>query len=113
VKKSTSSPGIAAAGLSDKTNRKRVGQVSPQERDEMKATFERKNALVELFKTLADSDHVKSDLYEKLVVDLGKTTTRHSEWWAAMSKKYQWESTPDGRWEIDFDDCSIYLVRPA
>jgi CXXX repeat modification system protein len=103
---------MTAAGSSDKRPKKRVGQVSPQERDEMKATFERKNALVELFKTLADSDQVNSALYEKLVADLGKTTMRHNEWWAAMRKKYQWESAPYGRWEIDFDDCSIYLFRP-
>ena len=101
------------AASAGKGVKKRVGQVSQQERDEIKATFERKNALVELFKTLADAEQVNDALYEKLVADLGKATTRHNEWWAAMRKKYQWESAPEGRWEIDFDDCSIYLLGPG
>ena len=94
----------------DEPGRKRVGQVNSEERDEIRSLFERKNALVELFKTLADSDQVNTAAYEKVVTDLGKVTTRFDQWWAAMRRKYQWESSPDGRWEIDFDDCSIYLV---
>jgi CXXX repeat modification system protein len=90
--------------------RKRVGQVSSDEREEIKSLFERKSALVELFKTLADTDQVNSAAYEKLVTDLGKVTTRFDQWWAAMRHKYRWESSPDGRWEIDFDDGVIYLV---
>jgi CXXX repeat modification system protein len=103
-----SAPSIPASAV---VQRKRVGQVSVQERDEMRAIFERKNGLTELFKSLADSAQVNSALYDKLVADVGTATTRHSQWWSAMSKKYGWQSAPDGRWEIDFDDCSVYLLR--
>jgi len=72
--------------------------------------FERKNALLELFKTLADSDQVNAAIYDKVVADLGKVTTRFNQWWSKTSERYQWESEPDGHWEIDFDDCSIYLM---
>jgi CXXX repeat modification system protein len=99
-----------ASTPSDDPGRKRVGQVNSEEREEIKSLFERKNALVELFKTLADTDQVNSAAYEKLVTDLGKVTTRFDQWWSAMRRKYRWESAPDGRWEIDFDDGAIYLV---
>jgi len=94
----------------NKPAKKRVGQVTPEERDEIKTLFERKNALTELFKTLAESDSMNSAAYEKVVADLGQVTTRFGQWWAEMSGRHQWESAKNGRWEIDFNDCSIYLV---
>ena len=29
-----------------------------------------------------------------------------------MATKYGWEMTEDGRWEITFDKCEIYLITP-
>lgn len=89
--------------------RKRVGQVSPEERDQIRALFERKNALLELFRTLADADQVNDTIYERVVADLGKVTTQFNEWWTAKQKKYNWQGIAGGHWDIDFDDCSIYL----
>ena len=103
-------PGDAAAGDADK---KRVGQVTVEECDEIRTLFERKNALLELFKTLADGDRLDGAIYEKVVADLGKVTTRFDHWWSAMRTKYQWESAANGHWEIDFDDASIYLLGNA
>ena len=78
-----------------------------EERDEILALFERRNGLNELAKILT-AENV--DLYEKLVKDMGETSTKFQNWWDTMAAKYQWESAEEGHWEINFDDCGIYLV---
>lgn len=87
----------------------KVGQVTPAEKDEIQALFERRNGLSELAKIVtADNE----ELYEKLVKDLGVTGMKFQQWWDSMSAKYEWESVEGGNWEINFDTCDIYLVRP-
>lgn len=88
---------------------KLVGFVSEQERDEIQALFERRNGLNELAKILTAEN---TELYERLVKDLSETTSKFQYWWDSMSNKYHWESVENGNWEIDFNDCSIYLVTP-
>lgn len=87
--------------------RKLVGQVTPEERTEILTLFERRNGLNELAKILTADN---AELYEKLVKDLGETGTKFQQWWNNMAQKYQWESTENGNWEINFDTCEIYLV---
>ena len=78
----------------------------PEERDEIKRLFERRNGLEELAKIVtADND----DLYEKVVKDLGETKVKFQAWWDKMGSKYQWDSREGGHWEIDFDTCTIFL----
>ena len=88
-------------------NKKLVGQVTPEEKNEILTLFERRNGLNELAKILT-ADNV--ELYEKLVKDLGETGTKFQNWWNLMAEKYQWESAENGNWEINFDNCEIYLV---
>jgi len=85
--------------------KKKVGQVSPEEKDEILALFERRNGLNELAKIVGNDNA----LYEKLVVDMGATATKFQNWWDRMSAKYQWESAENGNWEIDFNTCEIFL----
>ena len=87
--------------------RKLVGQVTPEERDEIQMLSERRNGLNELAKILTSDNTL---LYEKLVKDMGETSAKFQNWWNRMSQKYQWESTEDGNWEINFDTCDIYLL---
>lgn len=87
--------------------KKLVGQVTPEERTEIQALFERRNGLNELAKILT-AENV--ELYEKLVKDLGETGTKFQNWWDRMAEKYQWESAENGNWEINFDTCEISLV---
>ena len=87
--------------------RKNVGQVTPEERDEIQALFERKNGLAELAKILTADN---GELYEKLVKDMGETGTRFQKWWDDKAKQYGWESHPKGNWEINFQTCEINLV---
>lgn len=89
--------------------RKEVGFVSVDEKNEIQALFERRNGLNELAKILtADNE----ELYNRLVKDMGETAAKFQKWWDSMARKYQWESAPDGSWEIDFNECKIYLVTP-
>ena len=88
--------------------KRKVGQVTVEEKNEIQALFERRNGLNELAMILtADNDA----LYEKLVKDMGETGTKFQDWWNHMSDKYQWESAEDGHWEINFDTCEIYLIQ--
>lgn len=87
--------------------KKEVGRVSEQERDEIQSLFERRNGLNELAQILTADDEA---LYNRLVKDLGVTSTRFQNWWNSMASKYQWESAENSNWEIDFDSCNIYLV---
>lgn len=86
--------------------RKLVGQVSPEERNEIQRLFERKNGLEELAIIVANDD----DLYEKVVRDMGKTKMELQAWWNRMSLIYHWESAENGQWEIDFNTCEISLI---
>ena len=88
--------------------RKLIGSVSEQERDEIRTLFERKNGLSELFKVL---DAENEALYNKLVADMSITATKFQSWWDEKAQKYRWDSLPDHRWEIDFDTCEIFLVK--
>ena len=87
--------------------RKNVGQVTPEERDEIQKLFERRNGLQELAKIV---DAKNQELYEKLVKDMGETGTKFQAWWDAKAKQYGWESHPKGNWEINFQTCDITLV---
>ena len=84
-----------------------VGQVTPEEKDEILQLFERRNGLNELAKIVTTDN---AELYEKLVKDLGETGRKFQTWWDRMAEKYQWESRDDGSWEINFDTCEIFLV---
>lgn len=87
--------------------KKLVGQVTVEEKNEIQTLFERRNGLNELAKIL---DASNGDLYEKLVKDMGETSTRFQQWWDTMAQKYQWESVEGGNWEINFETCEINLV---
>lgn len=84
-----------------------VGQVTTEERVEIQMLFERRNGLNELAKILTVEN---AELYEKLVKDIGETSTKFQLWWDRMAEKYQWKSAENGNWEINFDTCEIFLV---
>ena len=87
--------------------KKVVGQVTTEEKNEIQTLFERRNGLNELAKIVTADN---TDLYEKLVKDMGETGIKFQNWWDRMSQKYQWESADNGNWEINFDTCEITLV---
>lgn len=89
-------------------NKKVVGRVTEEEKAYIQTLFERRNGLNELAKILSP-DNV--ELYERLVKDLGETTTKFQKWWDDMSTKYQWEGVENGNWVIDFQTNEISLTR--
>jgi len=85
--------------------KKKIGVVTEDEKKEILSLFERKNGLAELAKIVKDDD----TMYEKMVKDMGATSTRFQQWWDTMAAKYQWESMEGGNWEIDFETNEIFL----
>lgn len=88
--------------------RKVVGQVLPEERDEIKRLFERRNGLEELAKIITADN---AELYEKVIMDLGRTKVDFQSWWDRVNAKYHWESADGAHWEINFETCEISLIR--
>lgn len=66
--------------------KKVVGQVSELEKREIQILFERRNGLNELAKILTADN---TELYERLIKDLGETSIKFQKWWNQMSEKYQ------------------------
>lgn len=87
--------------------RKIVGQVTQEEVKEIQVLFERKNGLTELAKIVTADN---AELYEKLVKDMGQTSSKFQAWWDKKAKEYGWESHPKGNWEVDFKSGNITLV---
>lgn len=86
--------------------KKVIGQVTVEEKEQILKLYERRNGLNELAKILTTENEV---LYEKLVKDMGETTSKFQQWWKDMAHKYQWESSENGNWEINFETCQITL----
>ncbi|MBR5639025.1 MAG: CXXX repeat peptide modification system protein [Muribaculaceae bacterium] len=86
--------------------KKLVGKVTEDERNEIQALFERRNGLRELAQVLTP-DNV--ELYDRLVKDMGENATLFQNWWNRMAEKYKWESADGGNWEINFNNCEIFL----
>ena len=80
-----------------------------EEKNEIQTLFERRNGLSELAKILTPDN---AELYEKLVKDMGETSTKFQRWWDEKAQKYSWESVANGNWEINFETCEIFLVTP-
>lgn len=95
-----------------KKSKKLMGTVTSEERDGIKGLYERKNGLVELFKSITDIDKEETNkLYDKLVKDMADTSTKYQGWFDTMSKKYKWENIPGYNWEINFDTCEVFLTK--
>lgn len=88
--------------------RKLVGQVTEEEKNAILQLFERRNGLNELAQIVKEDD----SLYERLVTDMGQTATKFQAWWDTTARKYNWESAPNGNWEIDFNTNEIFLNIP-
>jgi CXXX repeat modification system protein len=84
-----------------------VGKVTPEERDEIKKLFGRKNALMDLLKTVENG----SAMYEKAMEDLINTNEKFQNWWDVTSKKYSWKGIGTVHWEINFETCEIYITN--
>jgi CXXX repeat modification system protein len=93
---------------------KAVGKVTPGERDQIRALFEHKNGLSELFRSLSSlgkEELESSPLYDRIVRDMGATSLEFQQWWDSTSRKNGWENMAGWKWEIDFDTCAVTMRR--
>lgn len=83
-----------------------IAKVLPEEKDEIKKLFMRKNSLIELIKSLNEDDSI----YEKVMEDLSNTNEKFENWWNTIGIKYNLEGRGcTGNWSINFDTCEISL----
>ncbi len=87
------------------TERRRVGQVTESERDEIRRLVERANGLLELGMILDDGD----PLHERFVADRQRATEAKRRWWVAMARRYGWESAEGAQWNVDFATREVWL----
>ena len=66
--------------------KKLIGKVTEEEKKEIQSLYERKNGLTELAKILTADNAI---LYEKLVADLGDTSSKFQGWWDRMAQQYR------------------------
>ncbi|RPH33388.1 MAG: CXXX repeat peptide modification system protein [Bacteroidales bacterium] len=93
--------------------REKVGVVTKEEGEEILKLYERKLALKEILPSLNSgllSDEQKNELYEKVLLDTGRTNSAFQLWWDKKSSKYNWKFVENGQWTIDFDTNEIFLV---
>ena len=89
-----------------------VGSITESEKKEILRLYERKNALKELFVTLASPYLIEEErkiLYEKIVDDMEKTFSQYENWWRVIAARYKWKSRENWRWMIDFNTNEVYL----
>lgn len=94
-------------------NKEKVGIVTELEKEEIKKLYDRKNALNELIPALNSdllSQIQKDELYEKVITDIGNTTSSFQFWWNDKASKYNWKSVESGNWNIDFETNEIFLI---
>lgn len=93
--------------------REKVGAVTEQEKDEVMELCERKNALKELLVMLENNlldFELTSQLYNKIIADLQKSSLSINQWWKQKSQKYKWKSEEKGEWTINFNTNEIFLI---
>jgi CXXX repeat modification system protein len=94
------------------SEKKFLGKVTAKEKDEIRALFERRNALMELLRVLPGLEKTEADyLYEKLIKDFSQVNAQYHEWWQKVSQEYQWENTEGMQWEVEFDTCTVFLKK--
>lgn len=86
-----------------------IANVSMGDCVELKVLIERKMGLVELSKTLKKGE---DGIYEKLVIDLGKTEYLIKEWWSRIHLKYKIKKIPGANIHLDFDTGEINAIMP-
>jgi CXXX repeat modification system protein len=84
-----------------------IGKVTINERDEIKKLFGRKNALMDLLKSVEKG----SSMYENAMEDLIETNEKFQNWWNVTSDKYSWKGGGGIQWSINFDTCEIFLAN--
>lgn len=95
--------------------RKKVGEVTEDEKEEVLMLYERKSAIKELFLTLSSqylTEWEKENLKDRIIEDMTKANSLYEKWWRDKREKYNWKLRETGQWLIDFRTREIYLDIP-
>ncbi len=82
-----------------------VGKVAEEEKRDIEILHEKNIALRNLMKMDLNPKEKKKVSDEMCIVNEAM-----GDWWKSKSKKYGWDSKPDGEWQIIFATCEILLV---
>lgn len=85
--------------------KKKLVKISPEEMD-MAIELCRKRKWIKYLDSLSANDEA---LNHRVREDTSKIELALSKWWHNVSIKYQLESVPGGRWELDFNTSCIML----
>lgn len=85
--------------------KKIIGQVTYEEKEQIRILFEKRVALENLL--LIDAKEVQN----KIMMDLHQINNKMQNWWNQMGLKYQWPGEENAHWEIDFNTKEIVLSK--
>ncbi len=83
--------------------KKVIGQVTYEEKEQIRTMYEKKVALDNLL--LMDIKEIQ----KKVMMDLYRINEEMQNWWKQMGLKYQWAGKENAQWEIDFHTREIFL----
>lgn len=89
-----------------------LGKVTQEERQQIMDIYHRKTALQELLLIINTQKTLNDDgLSDNLLIDLTNSNKEMAEWWTATAQFYDWTYAPTDSWQINFEDCSVYLIK--
>lgn len=88
--------------------KEKLGDITADECEKLKAIYLRKSALEELLISLDTTDK-SGNLYERIMSDLIECKKSMSEWWNDVSSRNGWDYGPEYRWEVQFNTREVFL----
>ena len=92
--------------------RKSVGKLTEQERDEIQHLNYRRQTLKTLFRSFAEEENeINPGLYDKLIEDMTQTEQRYDTWFRQEAQQHGWDRADGASWSVDFESCEVFLVE--
>ena len=88
--------------------KERVGEVSLEECEKLKAIYFRKTALEELLLSM-ESIEKNKEIYERIILDIVECKSKMNQWWSEISSAHNWGYDSDSRWEVQFNTQEVFL----
>ena len=106
----TNTPGHEQSVISHSSEVKlKVATVSDEEQSEISRLFKRRKFLETLRTLITESD---KELYLRYQSDVTSTVQAIDGWWEEIKLLYHLVPVAGGRWQIDFQTKTIYLITP-
>lgn len=86
---------------------KYVGTVLEEDKNKIIDIHEKKIALDNLKHIIGSNNQ----LLDKLKLNYKEMSLDYDNWFAQLGTKYQFESSENGQWQVDFSTGEVYLVQ--